>query len=41
MNDTQFGLNIGEGTVNSNKDNRIDGSGAGPLAGTISTATLF
>jgi len=41
MNNSAYGLNIGGGTVNSYKDNRIAGNGVGPVFGTPGTATLY
>ena len=41
MNNTQYGLVISGGTVNSYKDNRIAGNGVGPVFGTPGTATLY
>jgi hypothetical protein len=41
MNNTGYGLDIAEGTVNSYKDNRIAGNGSGPVNVTPATATLY
>jgi hypothetical protein len=41
MNNSQYGLQISTGTVNSYKDNRIAGNGSAQVSGTPATATLF
>ena len=41
MNNSQYGLDINGGTVNSYKDNRIAGNGIAPVLGTPVVATLY
>jgi hypothetical protein len=41
MNNSNYGLFINSGTVNSYKDNRIAGNGSGPVSATPAAATLY